>query len=552
MLRILITLLTIFYSISSFADITLDKLYALGGAQQETLPFSSDCTLNNDLIRCNLSIQNGSYVYKDSIEFEAENVLISSDRLPDGIMHEDVSGKHEVYMNSITLNAQVIDGKAGNLIKFKYRGCDSQGICYPTQSDDLFLENDIKGNIERLPLSNLNQERGIFSGYDNFLIIIILCLFFGVALDLTPCVLPLLSIYSATIMGSKYVSAAHKIKQNVSYILGLALTYCVLGLVFAEIGVSAHGFLQHPVAIIILSSILLIFTLDCAGFINLKVPLLFNNSLQITINKQKEGTLAKAFVFGALSALITTPCTSAPLAGALVYIITSNSVLKGVLMFLFIGIGMGLPLLIIGFWGSKYISKLKNHTEQIRRLFAIPLFLGAYYICQHLFGDLNRYIEPAVYASCGAYFIGVLLRSKKMSYIMMMAFFAFWTIYAVVYTTTANVSNHNFTLAHKITDLNKYNGKKTIVTFSAQWCANCHELDKTLYASDEFLDLTQDMNRIRFDMTDTDSPSNEKLTKAFNIIGVPFLLILDEEGKVVRRYTGVPSIEELTNLVKED
>jgi thiol:disulfide interchange protein len=551
MLRILIALLTFFYSLSSFADVNLDKLYALGATAQEGLPFSADCSLNNDLIRCNLFIKNGSYIYKDSIGFEGSDVLISSDKLPDGIMHEDVSGTNEVYMESVSFNAQVIDGKAGSTVKFSYRGCDSQGICYPSQTQDIFLEKDIKGNIEKLPASNINQEKGIFSGYDNFLIILLLCLCFGVALDLTPCVLPLLSIYSATIMGSKYVSAAHKIKQNISYILGLALTYCVLGLVFAEIGVSAHGILQHPVSIIILSSILLIFTLDCAGFINLKVPLLFNNSLQIAINKQKDGTLAKAFIFGALSALITTPCTSAPLAGALVYIITSNSILKGVLMFLFIGLGMGLPLLVIGFFGSKYISKLKNHTEQIRRLFAIPLFLGAYYICQHLFGDLNRYIEPAVYASCGAYFIGVLFRSKKVSYILMAAFLCFWAIYTAVYTGTSHVTNRNFTLVHKIADLSKYNGKKTLVTFSAEWCANCHELDKTIYASDEFLDLTKDMNRIRFDITDPDTEANKELTKNFNIIGVPFLLVLDEDGKVIRRYTGSPDLEEITALITD-
>ena len=551
MLRLFITLLTFFYSISSFAEINLDKLYALGSAAKEELPFSSECWLNNDLIKCNINIKNGSYIYKGSIGFNAPDVILSTDKLPDGIMHEDVSGTNEVYMEPVTINAQIIEGKAGNIVSLNYRGCDSQGICYPTQTRDLFLEKDIKGNMEKLPSSNLNQEKGIFSSYDNFLIILLLCLVFGVALDLTPCVLPLLSIYSATIMGSKYVSATHKIKQNIIYILGLALTYCVLGLVFAEIGVSAHGILQHPVSIIILSSILFIFTLDCAGLINLKVPLMFNNSLQIAINRQKEGTLAKAFIFGALSALITTPCTSAPLAGALVYIITSNSILKGVLMFLFIGLGMGLPLLIIGFFGAKYISKLKNHTEKIRRLFAIPLFLGAYYICQHLFGDLNRYIEPAVYASCGAYFIGVMFRSKKLSYILMLAFFSFWAIYAAVYTGTSQVTNKNFTLVHKLSDLSKYSGKKTLVTFSAQWCANCHELDKTLYASDEFLDLTSDMNRVRFDITDPASHSNEELTKTFNIIGVPFLLVLDEKGNVIRRYTGSPDLDELTSMIQD-
>ena len=133
----------------------------------------------------------------------------------------------------------------------------------------------------------------------------------------------------------------------------------------------------------------------------------------------------------------------------------------------------------------------------------------------------------------------------------MLAFFSFWAIYAAVYTGTSQVTNQNFTLAHKLSDLTKYSGKKTLVTFSAQWCANCHELDRTLYASDEFLNLTANMNRVRFDITDPASKASEDLTKTFNIIGVPFLLVLDEQGEVIRRYTGSPDLDELTSMIKD-
>ncbi len=549
MLKIITTLLALLSTFSVYADSALDKLYSLGGNTREVLPFTASCSLNNDFVQCNVFMQPGAYVYKDSLKMSVENGVISTEKLPDGTPHEDLNGQSEIFMDSISVKGELLKVKKEDTLQFFYRGCDSKGICYPTKTVELSINHDVNRNVDKLPSSDISQEAGIFKDYDNFLIILLLCLVFGVALDLTPCVLPLLSIYSATIMGSNYVSAAHKIKQNISYILGLALTYCILGLVFSEIGVSAHGFLQHPVSIVIMSAILLVFTLDCAGIINLKVPLLFNNSLQIAINRQKDGTLAKAFIFGALSALITTPCTSAPLAGALVYIITSNSILKGVLMFLFIGLGMGMPLLVIGIFGAKYLSKLKNHSEQIRKLFAIPLLLGAYYICRHLFGEMNEYIEPAVYALCGAYFIGVMLKNRKVSLILMTAFFSFWAIYAAVYTTQSKVASKNFIRLHKLEDLNSYRGKTSFVTFSAEWCSNCHELDKTIYASDEFENMTRDINRLRFDLTDPSSQENQKLTEHFNIIGVPFLIVLDEDGQVITRYTGSPSEQELKKLL---
>lgn len=512
-------------------------------------PFLAKCEADvntPEVINCSIQISDNAFVYKDSIKVATQQGIINIESLPEGIIHKDLNGTSEIYKTLALVKVNLINVKQGETLTLTYQGCDSNGICFPPISYEYSVEKTVSTNID----SQNNSSNALFKQTDNFIIILLLCLVFGAALDLTPCVLPMLSIYSATILGSKYVDAVGKLKQNLSYIAGLSLTYCVLGLVFAQIGVAAHSVLQHPISIIIMAVLLLVFALDCAGIIKIKIPMLFNNSLQIAINKQKEGTLAKAFVFGSLSALITTPCTSAPLAGALVYIMTSNSIAKGVLMFLAIGLGMGLPLLLIGTYGSKFLSKFKNHVNQIRHLFAIPLLLGAYYICRHLFGAANIYIEPIIYALCISYFLGVMLKNKKIASIMMVSLLSF----AVVFSLFNNEDHNNKALPHftkliEFDSLEKFHGTPTLITVSADWCTNCHELDDSLYSSKEFLELTKDIDRVRFDFTNPNSKRNIKLAKKLNIIGVPFMAVLNKKGQLVGSYTGLIEIEKLKEIL---
>lgn len=519
---------------------------------QTEKPFLAKCEAsidNTEVIDCSIHIKDHAFIYKDSIKVNTKQGIINIESLPEGILHKDLNGTSEIYKNLVLVKVNLINVKQGETLTLTYQGCDSNGICFSPDSYEYTINKTISTNA----LNNQNHSNNeLFKQTDNFIIIMLLCLVFGAALDLTPCVLPMLSIYSATILGTKYVNAKGKIKQNLSYIAGLSLTYCVLGLIFAQIGVAAHSVLQHPISIIVLSVLLLVFAFDCAGIIKIKIPMLFNNSLQIAINKQKEGTLAKAFVFGSLSALITTPCTSAPLAGALVYIMTSNSIAKGVLMFLAIGLGMGLPLLLIGTYGSKFLSKFKNHVNQIRHLFAIPLLLGAYYICRHLFGSANIYIEPIVYALCFSYFLGVMLKNKKIASIMMVSLLSFAIVYSLFSENNQeNKALPNFTKLIEFDSLKKFYGTPTLITVSADWCTNCHELDDTLYSSKEFLKLTKGIDRVRFDFTNPNSKRNIKLTQKLNIIGVPFMALLNEKGQIVGSYTGLIDIEKIKEILNK-
>ena len=568
-----------------------------------TAPFTSTCAYDDHVkIKCKLNLNAGSYIYKDSVQVVSSNAKAVLSSIPNGIDHTDLNGNSKIIDKSFDVEITLVKAQKDDTITLLYRGCDSAGICYPEQktsfvitadvensdkiisnddsskqavaSDDISEEDssatfsnqnessDNDGNKRALSAngamalneadSDISQnQHSLFKASDSFLLILFLCLIFGAALDLTPCVLPMLSIYSATILGGRFENTAHAFKQNLSYLLGLALTYCVLGLIFAQVGVVAHGVLQHPLSLIVMASLLLIFAFDCMGAIHLKVPSCLNAKLEKTISRQKSGTLKKAFVFGALSALIATPCTSAPLAGALIYIISTNSILKGMLMFLFIGIGMGVPLLIIGTFGSRFLNIFRGKSNVVKNLLAIPLILGSYFIVKHLFGALDVYIEPFVYALCTAYAVGILLHSRKLSIILTSSLATFFVLFSCIFFIAGTTQKLPFTYEQSYESLSPYKGQKILITVSADWCSNCHELDKKLYSTSEFKEAAKDLKLIRFDFTKPDTYDNLKLAKKLVIVGVPFVALIDEKGKIKGSYTGDVSLSELKTLINE-
>lgn len=589
------------------ADDSFDALFNMPEVKtktsaEATVPFTSTCTYEDSYkIKCKLNLNDGAYIYKESVQVVSSDAKAILSSIPDGIEHSDLNGNSKIIDKSFEVEITLLKASKENVISLLYRGCDSAGICYPEQKTNFVITKDVDatkdellnaGNSDKaestdntsrsnltgntteqtyapenktdrnlsstgaMALSstdnnNAQNQHSLFNKSDSFLLILFLCLIFGAALDLTPCVLPMLSIYSATILGGKFENTAHAFKQNLSYLLGLALTYCVLGLIFAQVGVAAHGILQHPLSLIIMASLLLIFAFDCMGAIHLKVPSCLNAKLEKTISRQKSGTLKKAFVFGSLSALIATPCTSAPLAGALIYVISTNSIVKGMLMFLFIGIGMGVPLLIIGTFGSRFLNFFRGKGNVVKNLLAIPLILGSYFIVKHLFGSLDEYIEPLVYALCTAYAVGILLHSRKLSIILTSSLATFFVIFSCIFFIAGTTQKLPFTYEQSYESLSSYKGQKILITVSADWCANCHELDKKIYSTSEFKKATKDLKLIRFDFTKPDTNDNLELAKRLSIVGVPFVALIDENGKIKGSFTGDVSLSELKALINE-
>ena len=270
------------------------------------LPFMVDASFSDDTVHFTISMASGAYIYRDSIVLTSNSgsLLLAQPNLPEAIEHEDSMGTHLVYFDELQFDASILSAQAGDELTLSYQGCDAQGICYPPQNYSVELIKDVKVSYTKLDQAKQNThsttapssaapqtepsasqslwsllstetEGSAISDFitQNLGIGLLLCFLLGIGLDLTPCVLPMLPIFSALIVskprGGKNVSFAILLRQNLGYALGLSLCYMVLGLIFAALGASFHGFLQHPLVTCTIAILLLVCAAACADLFEL-------------------------------------------------------------------------------------------------------------------------------------------------------------------------------------------------------------------------------------------------------------------------------------------
>lgn len=525
---------------------------------ENALPFQTDIrqTSDNELT-VSFKIEKGSYIYQDSLKF-ASKAHFENPTLPKAQTHSDATGTHLVYKDSFDLQIKIKSCTQKDDFTVSYQGCDEKGICYPPKSQSFALDN-IKAAISADSGTGItllsDKENASFSDsiYSTSLALSLLtCLILGMALNLTPCVLPMLSIYSAMLLGTTR-SFRHTLMTNLAYLLGLACTFTLIGLLFAAAGSHAQELLQSAPAKILMAALFVIFALDCAEIITLKIPQFLNAKIESTVASQKRGTLRQALIFGALSALIATPCTSAPLVGALIYITQLGDLLRGTLMFLCIGLGLGIPLILIGLFGSRILPKPGPVSVLIKKCLAVPLILAGWYFVSHLVSVRTALtVETALTFCLTAYLLMCLLNYKgiklKAAALVGVLALSSATAYSYYRFIAYEETILPFTEIKITEELDRYKGEKVLITFSAAWCHNCHALDKELYATEDFKKTFSEYRLLRFDMTDISSSESLKFADKFKIIGVPFVLVLNEKGEAISSYGGILNLEQLKSL----
>lgn len=570
-LHIIICVLCL-YTLQSKADPALSEdLFDLGVTTQESsqnlTPFTATGIFDKSSgkICFEISAKNGAYIYKDSIKIEVNaNTELVMDRLPQGIVHEDLNGKHEVFFNTLSVSAQILKADDKSEAQLSFRGCDSNGICYPPKTVLIKLESyesssSIKDSLNsQMALENASREdKDDLAPLSGYSLVTHLALFtlLGATLDLTPCVLPLLGIFSAMIMGQGAIGFKRAFSLNATYLLGLIASYTILGWIFASLGMKAHAFLSSPIFTLILGLIFVVLSLDCLGIITLKTPKLLNDRIQQRLSSQKKGSLLSALSFGALSGLMTTPCTSAPLAGALLYIAKQGDITAGTLMFAAIGLGMGLPLAAIGLFGSHFLPRSGAITGTIRELIALPLLFAAFMIMQPLW-DYNRIVQIVFAAILMLLLVVILMKASHCipkSYCATVGIlYALCTAY-ITYETQPHEAELPFVNLSSLNELDNYKKQDLYISFSAEWCGNCHVMDEKIYGQDDFKEelKKQDLEAIRFDLSDPDNEKVANLATHFKISGVPAALIV-RDGVVIRRIDGYHEMDEVKAFMQSE
>ena len=374
----------------------------------QAFQFSMDVADPNTL-KAYWQIAPDHYLYRGKISFElaeGQALQLGQVELPAGEKkHDEFFGDIEVYHDQVEARLPLLRSSlAATTVELTatYQGCaEKTGICYPPIKKTMRLALPAATSVAAVseaPVSTPAQTQ-VISEQDqiaaslasgNTLLTILTFFGFGLLLAFTPCVFPMIPILSSIIVGQgETITTRKAFFMSLTYVLAMALTYTVAGVIAGWFGENLQAAFQNPWVLGSFAAIFVALSLSMFGFYDLQMPSALQSRLTELSNRQQGGTLAGVAVMGFLSALIVGPCVAAPLAGALIYIgQTGDAVLGGAALFA-LSMGMGAPLIAIGTSAGKLLPRAGGWMDAIKAVFGVLLLAVAIWM-------LERVIPPAV------------------------------------------------------------------------------------------------------------------------------------------------------------
>ncbi len=553
--------------------------------------FEFDFEQQDNVVTLHFDIAEGYYLYRHQFKFKAENATLTPVELPVGEEHYDeYFGNQQVYRGQLAIKVVIEQADKAAKLTVKYQGCADKGLCYPPTRKNIPLDEVATASSQQAVLAALSaQENGqsdnanspvqksssttakseqhqLADSLQNDSLLWVLLAFFagGLLLSFTPCVFPMYPILTGIIVGQgdKLTNKSAFI-LSFAYVQGMAITYTLLGVVVALAGAQFQAMFQHPIVLIALSALFIFLALAMFGVFNLALPTSWQNKLNNLSNKQKGGSLVGVVVMGAISGLVASPCTTAPLTGALLYISQTGDVVIGASALYALSLGMGLPLLILGSSGGKLLPKAGAWMNVIKNIFgllllAVPVFLLERFLPE----QISQILWALLLLASATYFYVANLSSHKNSpnsfwfglrslVIFLSLFFGAMMLYKAVFPPSSSVAHiqsneHEFVhvaslaeLQAKVSEANSM-GKTVMVDLYADWCIACKEFEKYTFPDPAVESALENSLLIQIDMTDFGSSTNKELAKHYQVLGLPSILFFDLNGTELsqQRVTG--------------
>ena len=544
-------------------------------------------------------IADGYYLYKDRFRFESTTPNQAELGEPifsrQGKRKQDPEfGEVVVFYHDIEVTVPVLKSQDDFIeIKAHYQGCAEKGLCYlPETQTDMFNLNtpttEATAQTPAIPVivtrseNNTDTESalGLVSILQNSSWLTILGLFFllGIGLTFTPCVLPMLPILSGIIVGQDRLTTGKGFALSVAYVLGMAATYAIVGVVMGSMGEQVQVYMQKPSILFSFSAVFVLLSLSMFGFYELQLPSTLQTRLNVLSQKQKGGTYVGVILMGALSALIVTPCVTAPLAGALLYIANTGDAVFGGLTLFALGLGMGVPLVIVGTTGANVLPKAGPWMDSIKALFGVMLLGVALWLVKHLIPEGLTQAAWGFLAILGGLYLGALDRAPSVKYKLAKGAGLSALIYGVILIyvsiapdraslVAANIglpvdtghqnSSPPFETVRSSQELEnklltaKTNRVPVIMDFYADWCTACLEMEHGAFASKDTQNLLADYEWLQIDLTN--NPEARALLTEYRVPGPPSVLFFDRDGNEVsaaRIYAGKSEQQFISHLKK--
>ena len=584
MKRILLFLFFIFTALSTQAGL-FDKKSAFLPVD-DAFQFSAAKSDNQENVIVKWSIAEGYYLYQEKISVKLNQAETSSFDVPTfSISPEDYNDPYFGLMKIFKKPVQAIFKasqpplKAEDVIEIAYQGC-TEGFCYPpevkeikvadlpivqvtdtekTSEKSTALSAQPKAEQDRLAESLFNSKYAVFGFF-----------LLGLGLAFTPCVLPMLPLLSAIVIGqNQRPNMWRAFALSFVYVQGMALTYTLLGLIVAAIGLPFQVALQHPYVMIGLSIIFVLLALSMFGVFTLQLPSSLQTKLSLLSQQQKAGAFGGVFLMGMIAGLVASPCTSAPLSGALLYVAQSGDLFTGAITLYLLALGMGVPLILITLFGNKILPKSGMWMETVKKLFGFVMLALPVFLISRILPDEWT---PRLWAMLGtAFFIWFAFQMPKngTGWVFRILFLVAAMISVKPLQTwvwgespapsaveNKAVSHVEFKQVKSEAELQQAlaenNKPLVMLDLYADWCVACKEFEKETFSDPSVQKAFGDMLLLQVDMT-KNSEENRALMTKYKVLGLPTILFFNRDGKEIEgsRVNGfMPPVEFLQWIEK--
>lgn len=532
-------------------------------------------------IQLNWEIEPGYYLYKNkfSVESANSNLIIGNYEFPKGKVKEDAAfGQVEVFYNktNVSVPFQITDAILKEFdINVSYQGCKEDSVCYPPIKKTLKVN--VPASFESVPVSRdttqdsqsstpkVSEQDAITQKLkDKSLLINILSFFgFGFLLALTPCVFPMVPILSGIIVGEgEHITRTRAAFLSISFVIAMALTYSVLGIIAGLFNLNLQAASQNAWVLSFFSGVFVLLALSMFGFYELHLPTSWQSKLSKNHNESHHGTLKGAAIMGVLSAIIVGPCVAPPLAGALLYISQTGDALLGGLALFAMGLGFGVPLLIIGATSGELLPKAGLWMENIKHVFGVVMLGVAIWFLERILPPSITLILWGALFVTTAMFIGAMDRIEPISThwqrlwkglgIVMLTYGVVLVVASTQGNGTVlqpfkNYSNNEpeqtlpFKTISNLADLDKElldakaKGKMVMLDFYADWCVVCDEMVAYTFSDPLVQKTLKPLALLKIDVT-KNSDDDKDFFKQFELFGPPAILFFNKESSEIKSH----------------